>query len=271
MQAVLSSAAACVVSFPLKPYTYARALVRQPGASLYNGISQHSLHPDARQALAQHAAYCEALRAAGLDVTVLPPDERYPDSCFVQDTALVIRGQLILCRPGAPSRQGEEDAIAQWFGDQLPLSRIAPPGTLEGGDVMVLPDRVLVGESGRSNAEGVRQLRACLASLGLPVQSVPIGSYLHLLTAATYLGDGHILAVEDFADCPAFGHLHVIPVPTREAYAANVLALGRHIVMPDEFPCSSERLKAHGFNVLPVPLSEFEKVDGGATCLSIVW
>ncbi|MGB8645098.1 MAG: arginine deiminase-related protein [Anaerolineae bacterium] len=250
---------------------YTRALVRQPGASLYHGISQRQLHPDILRARDQHRAYCQALSRAGLNVTVLPPDERYPDSCFVQDTAVVIRGQGILCRPGAPTRQGEEQTIAEWLTGKLPLAQITSPGALEGGDVMVLPDRVLVGQSGRSNASGVEQLRSLLAPLGLPVSSIPIGNYLHLLTAATYLGQDLALVVEDFCDCPALHHLTVIPVPMPEAYAANVLAIGEQVVMPDGFPETAARLKAQGFQVLPVPLSEFEKVDGGATCLSLVW
>ncbi len=248
-----------------------RALVRQLGASLFNGISRKGLHPDPRRAQVQHVAYCKALCEAGLDVTVLRPDEQYPDSCFVQDTALVIRGLVVLCRPGAPTRQGEEEEIAEWFADRLPLVRIYAPGTLEGGDVMILPDRVLVGESERSNAEGVAQLGALLDPLGLPVASVPIGENLHLLSAATYLGRGLVLAFEDFADCPAFSDYQVIPVPRAEAYSANVLALGDYIIVPAGFPTTAARLAEHGFHILPVPLSEFEKVDGGATCLSIVW
>ncbi len=250
---------------------FTRALVRQPGASLFHGISRAGLHPDSRRAQVQHVAYCEALCAAGLDVIVLPPDERFPDSCFVQDTALVIRGMLVLCRPGAATRQGEEEEIADWFADRLALVRIIPPGTLEGGDVMILPDRVLVGASERSNAEGIAQLSSYLAPLGLPVSSVSIGDNLHLLSAATYLGRGLILATEDFAGCPAFADYKVISVPLAESYSANVLALGDHVIVPDGFSTTATRLSDHGFHVLPVPLSEFEKVDGGATCLSIVW
>ncbi len=253
------------------PLSFSRALIRQPGASLFRGISRRGLHPDPFSAQAQHTAYCQALCAAGLDVTVLPPDERYPDSCFMQDTALVVRGQVILCRPGAPSRQGEEQATAAWFEGEMPVARIEPPGTLEGGDVMVLPDRVLVGRSERTNAEGVEQLRALLEPLGLPAVSVSVGDSLHLLSDATYLGRGIVLAASTFKGLGSVEGLQLIPIPLAEAYAANVLALGDHVIVPDGFPQTAARLRAAGFKPLPVPLSEFEKVDGGATCLSIVW
>ncbi|MGE5138099.1 MAG: dimethylarginine dimethylaminohydrolase family protein [Rudaea sp.] len=229
------------------------------------------MHPEPLAAQAQHAAYCQALCTAGLDVTVLPPDERYPDSCFVQDTALVIRGQVIVCRPGAPSRRGEEQATAAWLGENWPVKHIEPPGTLEGGDVMVLADRVLVGRSERTNAEGIEQLRAFLEPLGLPVLSVTVGDGLHLLSDGTYLGRGIVLAAPSFKGLAEVAGLQILPVPPAEAYAANALALGDHVIVPAGFPQTAARLKAAGFNVLAVPLSEFEKVDGGATCLSIVW
>ncbi len=250
---------------------YTHALVRPPGDSFCRAISQRGLHPDVRLARAQHDEYCQALRAAGLDLTLLSPDERYPDSCFVQDTAMVIRGQAVICRPGAPTRAGEEEEIAAWFVPRFSLARIATPGTIEGGDVMILPERVLVGASERTNASGIEQLGGLLAPLNLPVHAVPIGGYLHLLSAATYLGQDTLLAVADYAERPEFAGLLVIVVPPEEAYAANALALGTHIVLPDGFPKTAAQLKAHGFEVLAVPLSKFEKADGGATCLSIVW
>ena len=136
--------------------TLTRALVRPPGVSFAGAISPSQTAIDVALARAQHAVYCEAVQAAGLEVTVLPTDEAHPDSCFMQDPAMVIAGRVIVGRMAARSRQGEEEGAAEalalaGFG----LHRIFAPGTLEGGDVQVLPDRVLVGETGRSNAAGI--------------------------------------------------------------------------------------------------------------------
>ena len=246
------------------------ALVRPPGASYVRAISSAAAHIDVGLARAQHAEYCQALAAAGLAVELLSPDERYPDSCFMQDPALVIAGQAIICRPGAASRRGEEEALAEWLARRLPVARIEEPGTLEGGDVLVLPDSVLVGESGRSNAAGIRQLAALLAPAGLPVISVPVGDNLHLLSAVAYLGRNRLLAVEAFAERPVFVGLEIIPVPRAEAYAANVLALGDHVIVPAGYPRVARALRACSLDVLPVPTSEFAKADGGVTCLSLL-
>jgi dimethylargininase len=246
------------------------ALVRPPGDSYANAISSTGAHIDVAVARAQHAEYCQALAAAGVIVEVLPPDEDYPDSCFMQDPAMVIAGQAIICRPGAPSRRGEEVSAAEWLGRRLSLARILAPGTLEGGDVLVLPDRVLVGESARSNAAGIRQLGAILAPCGLPVDGVAVGDNLHLLSGLAYLGANRLLAVDDFAALPIFAGMEVVPVPPDESYAANVLALGDHVIVPAGYPRVAGALRACGLDVLPVPVSEFAKADGGVTCLSLL-
>ena len=247
------------------------ALVRPPGDSYVRAISSTAARIDVTLARAQHAEYCQALAAAGLAVETLPPDERYPDSCFMQDPAMVIAGRAIICRPGAPTRRGEEVSAAAWLAGRLPATvRIEDPGTLEGGDVLVLPDRVLVGESARSNASGIRQLAAILTPFSLPVIPVPVGANLHLLSGVAYLGGNRLLAVDGFAALPAFAGLEVIPVPAEESYAANVLALGDHVIMPAGYPRVAAALRVCGLDVLPVPTSEFAKADGGVTCLSLL-
>lgn len=257
-----------------------QALVRPPGASFVWAISTSGTPIDVALAEKQHAEYRHALAAAGVRVTVLPPDDRYPDSCFVQDPALIIAGRGIIARPGAASRQGEEEALAEALTGRFPLTRITPPGTLEGGDVLVLPDRVVVGRSGRTNRSGIAQLTAALntpASQGvdnpahLPVLEVPVRGYLHLLTAVTHLGDGLLLAVEGFELPPPLQGYHLLRVPRDEAYASNVLAVGTQVIMPAGYPKTAAILRAHGFEVLPVPTTEFAKADGGVTCLALVW
>jgi dimethylargininase len=257
------------------------ALVRPPGASFVDAISSRRLPIDAMLAQAQHAEYCQALAAAGVTVEVLSPDERYPDSCFMQDPAVVIREQAIICRMGAPSRRGEEEAVAEALSGLFParqprgtsLARIVAPGTLEGGDVLVLPDKVLVGLTARTNQAGIAQLIVALSGLTplLPVYSIPIKETLHLLSAVTYIGRGTLIAVEAYAGHPLFAGLDIIVAPPEEAYAVNALGLGESVVVPAGYPHVAALLHARGFNVLPVSVSEFAKADGGVTCLSFVW
>ena len=261
------------------------ALVRPPGASFAQAISSSHAMIDVALAQAQHAEYRQALVAAGIQVEVLPPDERYPDSCFMQDPAMVIRDRAIINRPGAASRRGEEEALVELLASRFPTTHIVAPGTLEGGDVMVLPDRVLVGRSGRTNRAGIAQLAVALSDLtsdltglanlsglpGLPVFEVPVAGYLHLLSAVTHLGDGTLLAVEDFFLPPALAGFPALRVPTDEGYACNALGIGDKVILPASYPKTAATLKAHGYDVLLVPTTEFAKADGGVTCLALVW
>ena len=263
------------------------ALVRPPGASFAQAISSSQAVIDVALAQAQHAEYRQALAEAGVAVEVLPPDERYPDSCFMQDPAMVIAGRAIINRPGAASRRGEEGALVELLAARFPTTRIVAPGTLEGGDVLILPDRVVVGRSDRTNRAGIAQLVVALADLtsppwleglpnlsglaGLPVLEAPVAGYLHLLSAVTHLGDGTLLAVEDFDLPPALAGFPVLRVPADEGYACNALGIGDKVILPAGYPKTAATLKAHGYDVLLVPTTEFAKADGGVTCLALAW
>jgi len=202
-------------------------------------------------------------------VEVLPPDERYPDSCFMQDPAFVVDGKAIVARPGAASRRGEELLVAPLLEQHFPTVRIEAPGTLEGGDVLVLPDRVYVGDSDRTNRAGIEQLRAALHPL--PVEAIPVQGLLHLLSGVTYLGRNTLLAVEALAGRPEFEAMQVLRVPAGEEYACNVLGLGETVIAPAGYGRTAALLAHHGFEVLAVPVGEFTKADGGVTCLSLIW
>jgi dimethylargininase len=246
-----------------------RAFVRPPGDSFARAISSTGATIDVELARKQHARYCAALRMAGVEVEELPPSEAYPDSCFMQDPALVVRGRAVIARPGAASRRGEEALIAPLLRERLPTVEIVSPGTLEGGDVLVLPDRVYVGRSDRTNGEGVEQLRAALHPL--PVEEIEVEGLLHLLSGVTYLGRNTLLAIESMARRPEFAGMDVLVVPDEEAYACNALGLGDYVVTPAGYERTIRLLEANGFRVLPVRVSEFVKADGGVTCLSLVW
>jgi dimethylargininase len=251
--------------------SYTGGLVRPPGDSFERAIRTRQARIDPALARAQHAEYCSALRSAGFKVEALAADEDNPDSCFVQDPAIVVAGHGILCRMGAASRASEPEGIAGWLGERFPVSRIEAPGTLEGGDVAVLADRVLVGQSGRTNAAGIAQLRRILEPLGVALTAVPVAEHLHLLSAMSYVGHNTMLALASCADDPALSGVDIVAVPDEEAMAANALANESKVILAAGNPRTAAALRARGFEVIETPLSAFAAADGGVTCLALVW
>lgn len=250
-----------------------KALVRPPGDSYRHALSSRQPRPEIDVALArrQHAAYCAALRQAGLDLVELPPDEAHPDACFVQDTAVIYGTLAVIARPGAESRRGETAAVARALAGHWRLAEIRTPATLDGGDVLIIGTRVFVGLSERTNRGGLAQLRDHLELEGAAVQALEVAEGLHLLSGCTYLGRGVLLATEAWAAEPAFAGLDVVLVPPEEEAAANALGLGDHVVLPAGYPRTTALVHDRGFEVLAVDLSEFAKADAGATCLSLVF
>ncbi len=248
------------------------ALVRPPGTSFAAALTAQQPRPiiDVELARQQHRAYCQVLRTAGLKLIELPAEEAYPDSCFVQDTAVIFGDWAILSRPGAESRRGEVDSVSRALQGRKRLARIEAPGTLEGGDVLVIGSRVYVGLSARTNPAGFVQLRDLLEPQGATVEAAPVSEVLHLLTGCTYLGQGVLLATDPLLDAPFCRGLDVVRVPPEEAYAANGLGVGRVALLPDGCPQTAAAVQARGFQVLTVSLSEFAKADGGITCLSLL-
>jgi dimethylargininase len=247
------------------------ALVRPPGEAFAQAVSTQVPRPiiDTSLARKQHAEYCAALRTAGLELIELPPDEDYPDACFVQDTAVIWGDIAVIARLGAASRQGEEKSVHRALRGLKRTLAIQPPGTLEGGDVLIIGSRLFVGLSERTNRSGFAQLRDLLELEGSSVEAVHVPEGLHLLSGCTYLGHGLLLAADAYARLPAFAGLETIPVPAGKALAANALALNEHVILPAGYPYTASAIQERGFEVLSVPLSEFAKADGGATCLSL--
>jgi dimethylargininase len=248
------------------------ALVRPPADSFRQALSAQQPRTEIDPALArrQHADYCAALRTAGLALIELAPEEALPDACFVQDTALVFDDLAIIARFGVESRQGEQDAIRQALRGRRRLVEIRAPATLEGGDVLILGSRVIVGLSARTNHAGFAQLRDLLELEGLAVDALPVTAGLHLLTYCTYLGRGVLLAAEPHAGELASTGLDLILVAPHEAGAANALAVGEHVIMAAGHPHTAAQIRARGFEVLSVSLTEFAKADGGVTCLALL-
>jgi dimethylargininase len=248
-----------------------RAIVRPPGDNFARALSAQMPRPAINPDLArkQHSEYCAALRAAGLELTELPPDKDHPDACFVQDTAVIFDDLAVIARFGVESRQGEQHPIRQALMGRKRLREIRSPATLEGGDVLIVGSRVFVGLSARTSRAGFAQLRDLLELEGATVEALPVPAGLHLLSDCTYLGQGVLLATDSYADLPAFTGLDLIRVPPAEAQAANALAVGGHVILPIGHPHTTAQIRGRGFHILPVSLSEFAKADGGVTCLSL--
>ena len=229
-------------------------------------------HPiDLAQASAQHRLYEECLAKLGAAVTSLPAEADYPDSVFVEDPAVVVDEVAIMTRMGAESRRGESASLARALERYRPLRWLREPATLEGGDVMRIGRTLYVGRSHRTNREGIEQLSAELAPLGYTVVPVTVRGALHLKTAVCYLGDGAILANRQWLDLEPLSQYRAIDIAPGEDRAANVLALGGKVIMPDCFPATAEILTAAGFKVRPLNVTELMKAESGVTCSSLIF
>lgn len=250
---------------------YTDALVRPPGQSFVNAIATVPQPIDVALAQKQHAEYVSALHQAGVRVETLAAAEEYPDACFMQDPAMVIQDMAILTRMGAASRAGEPALVEDILRSRFVTRALSAPATLEGGDVLNFGDWLLVGETERTNRAGIEQLAGFLEPRGVRVQALPVREFLHLLTVVTHIGSGVIAVHEDFAEHPSLAGFKKVIVPRAEAYAANTLGIRDYVIIPAGMPKTGSQLSAIGFQVLPVPMSEFYKADGGVSCLSLIW
>lgn len=253
---------------------FTHVIVKTPCPSVCDGITSAPElgKPDYEKALKQHAAYIEALKQCGVDVTVLPADDAYPDSCFVEDVAVVTRKCAIITNPGAATRNGETAAIGpvlERFFSPEHIHRIQAPGTLEGGDVMMVGDTFYVGKSARTNEEGIRQFAAILQSYGFACVCVPLEKVLHLKTGVNYLENNNLLVSGEFCDKACFAQYRKTEIPEVEAYAANCIWVNGTVLVPEGYPAVKAAVEGLGYPVLTVDTSEFRKIDGGLSCLSL--
>ena len=226
---------------------------------------------DVALAGAQHRDYRHALEALGCRVLVLPAEPALPDSVFVEDVAIVLDEVAIVTRPGAPSRRGEVAGIAVELRRHRPVLAIEAPGTIDGGDVLRLGRTFYVGQSARSNADGIAQLGQLLAGFGYTVQSVPTRGCLHLKSAVTQLDDDTLLLQPAWVERERFADFRAIEVDPAEPHAANVLRIGDALLMPANFPRTRQRLIDAGYNVTAVDVGELQKAEGAVTCCSLVF
>lgn len=254
----------------MKSGIFTRAIARRPSLSLGNGLSTAGLgSPDPELAALQHDAYCEALRSCGIEVIQLDAAEEFPDSTFVEDTAVIAGSRAVITRPGHPSRLGETGLIEPVLADYLKIDRITPPGMIDGGDVLEIDDRILIGLSERTGPEGARQLCRFFERDGFRCGTVPVAGGLHLKSGVSYLGNGVVLTDSSTAGIVSLPGLEVITVADGEEYCANCITVNGRILFPAGFPRTRDLLACTGLEIIELDMSEFRKMDGGLSCLSL--
>ncbi|MEH6444218.1 MAG: arginine deiminase family protein [Oceanospirillaceae bacterium] len=250
---------------------FSKAIVKKPCRAVVSGITSADLGvPDYDNALVQHANYVQALKDCGLEVTELNADEAFPDSTFVEDAALMTPHCAIITNPGAASRKGEinemRDVVSTFYDK---VESIQAPGTVEAGDIMMVGQHYYIGLSERTNAAGAQQMIDILEKHGMSGSIVTMSEVLHLKTGLGYLEDDKLLACGEFLTKVEFAKYQILEVDAAEAYAANSVWINGKVLTPKGFPKTKALIEGAGFEVVEVDVSEFQKIDGGLSCLSL--
>jgi len=253
---------------------FTKAIVRLPAENFADGLSTVELGiPNFAKTIEQHQAYCNALIQCGLTLTRLAADPKHPDSTFVEDTAIVTEHGAILARPGAKSRMAEVENIKSVLSPLYSeLPEIKTPGTLDGGDICEAGSHFIIGISLRTNEDGAKQLADWLANFGYTSDFVDICSVpgiLHLKSGISYIGDNRMVVIHSLADHPAFKAYELIQTHAHEDYAANCVRVNDHVLIASGFPILQNTLEKLGYCVIALDMSEYQKMDGGLSCLSL--
>jgi len=269
---------------------FTRAIVRPPAPNFAEGLTTADLGvPNYQRAVTQHEAYCAALEQCGLTLIRLEADPRHPDSTFVEDTAVLTDKCSVLTRPGAPSRSAEVENIRRVLADFFPsLGEINSPGTLDGGDICEAGNHFFIGISERTNEAGAQQLAELLAPFGYTSSFVDITKsgtgvppathaqgarathhILHLKSGLSYLGDNRLAVIEALADRPEFRGYDLVRVNDGEMYAANCVRVNDHVLVAAGFPAYEGTLRELGYRTIVLDMTEFQKMVGGLSCLSL--
>jgi dimethylargininase len=249
------------------------ALVREVSPAIASCELTHldRIPIDPARAASQHTEYVKALAEAGCTVRWLAPTPELPDSVFVEDTAVVLDQLAVATRPGAESRRAEVVSVAAVLREFRPMHHIRHPGTLDGGDVLHAGRTLYVGETPRTNAAGIAQLREIVAAAGYDVRSVPVRGCLHLKSAVTSIDRNTLLINRDWTDASSFDGFRLVDIDPGEPFAGNALRVNETIIHAKEFPKTRDRLRHAGFLVRPVEASELAKAEGGVTCCSLIF
>jgi dimethylargininase len=245
------------------------AIVREPGASYSKCISSHPMRHtiDLGKARKQHSVYCSTLSELGLEILRLPKDDAHPDSCFVEDNAVVHNRRALICRMAEESRRGEESDVERVLAERLEVQRAAAPATIEGGDVIHQEDRLICGLTRRTNRAGVAQM---ISWLGVRVDTIADDGIVHLKSYVNHLGNGLVITTRKYASHHSLRRNKVLIVPDDEWYGTNNIVIGKTAVMPKGYPSAKELIQGAGFDVIELEMTEFPKCEGALTCLSIL-
>jgi dimethylargininase len=250
---------------------FKNVIVKKPCSSMIDGITSVKLgKPDFKLAMKQHDVYIETLKKCGVEVTVLEADENYPDSCFIEDVALLTRKCAIITRPGATSRRGEIVGlrkILEKFYDNI--EEIKEPGTIEAGDIMMVGDHFYIGLSARTNEDGAQQMINILKKNGLDGSTVKLEKVLHLKTGLSYLENNNLLVAGEFASSPIFSSFNKTLIDEKDSYSANCIWVNNHVLVPAGYESTRKAIEDLGYIVHVVDTSEYRKLDGGLSCLSL--
>jgi len=246
------------------------AITRMPGVNFADGLTTANMgHPSYELIIMQHQAYRQALLGVGLDVVVLPAEPAYPDAYFVEDPAIVTPNIAVMTHSGAAARQGEGVSLEPFLEYYRPIVNINPPGTVDGGDVLMVGNHFFIGISERTNAEGAAQLATFLEAAGHTAETVPVAGGLHLKSGVNYVGSETLLITKLMTDHPAFKNFNKILLNDDEAYAANTLWVNDTLLVPAGFPKTYASLAHLGMRIIELDVSEVRKMDGGLTCMSL--
>jgi dimethylargininase len=255
----------------LKKTFYKNAIVRLPCPNMVNGLTTANLgKPDYQKALRQHYHYSEALEFCGLKVHYLPADNDHPDSTFVEDIALLTPECALITNPAVPSRKGETRELDTYLKKFYRIIEfIREPGTMEAGDILKVGSHYYIGLSKRTNQEGAKQLIKILEKYGMTGSTIHLEKVLHLKTGVAYLENNQLVATGEFITKPEFGKFHIIGIDNSESYAANCVWINGKVILPAGFPITKQLIEDNGYATIAVDLSEFRKLDGGVSCLSL--
>ena len=247
------------------------AIVRTPCKSIINGITtSNEGEPDYIKSINQHKLYINALKKSGLEVTVLPEKEIFPDSTFVEDVALLTPNCAIITRPGAELRQKETKTIKSVlfdFYDDIKI--IKSPGTVDAGDIMMVGNHFYIGLSERTNKSGAEQVISILNKYDMTASTIKLSKMLHLKSGVAYLENNNMVVSGEFIDNPEFKNFNLIKIDDDEKYAANCVWINNYVFVAKNYPRTKQSIEKAGYETIELDMSEFRKLDGGLSCLSL--
>lgn len=250
---------------------FENVIVKTPGESYVNGLTTSNLGvPNYDEALLQHESYVKALKKCGVAVTHLEKSEEFPDSTFVEDTAVLTKDFAIICNPGTESRNKEivemEKVLSKFYKE---FEYIKSPGYVDGGDVLQIEKKFFIGLSDRTNLEGATQFKKIVEKYNYSAEIVELKEFFHLKTGISYIGENTIVVGGELINNQHFKNFNKIEVNNEEIYASNCIRVNDFVIVPEGYDETITKIEKAGFKTLVVPMSEFRKQDGGLSCLSL--